>query len=445
MAKPTLHIVYSPDKQWTWNPHTRKQQLEFKALSGKKKKEHQRTWNRVPHCCDMTKPYFRAKIAEEARSNGFEVEYWPITGRESLMAVGEAARSGKMVPGAAAFFLHAWDKPSYEKECVPAWDYYPVFNIMKDVHDMVYPHARLDQLHSEKRYASSLMPPTRFIHFVRQPNGGWQVRGKADQKVKDVVAQEMKKLHVRTNAKDLGFDDVMVKQGLSWGGFAVTRVAPGSVPDFVTQKLLPKLNEECQKLTILVQAKLDIVSELRWCMVDGKLRGNEWKSLNCPKRGQAAESAGYQNQHKAKEVVEEFVKKTLNMELPDLEKQLGEDCKKVWAEAVRDAGGEQPIYMRVDMLLDKDGRTWLNERESWGADLNGNDEFKRMDPTHKELVQRIVARMKSNLKKPRKRVQLPKTPEKKVRLSLLSTPSKSSPSKRRCVETPSPSKRRCIA
>jgi len=418
MAK-TLHIVYSTEKSWTWLPQTKKQQLEFNALSKRKKKEHQKFWDLVPHCCDMTTQYFRECMANEARSQGFKVVFWPIRSRDDLIAAGEAARSGEMVPGSAAVFLHAWSKPSYEKECVPAWDYYPVLNAVMAKHDLVYPHPQLDQLHSEKRYASALMPPTRFIHLVRQPNG-WKIRGKGDIPVKSVVAAEMKQLGVKTSAKDLAFDDVMVKQGLSWGGFAVTRMTPGSVADFLTEKLLPQLPADAQKITVLVQAKLNIVSELRWCMVDGELRGKEWKSLNTPKRGQAAEGAGYQDQHEARDMVENYVKNKLDSTLDDLETQMGVSCKKVYSEAVRDARGKRPLYMRVDMLLDKDGRTWLNERESWGADLNGNDDFKRMDPSYTELVKKMVTRTKQRLQNTRKRIHSPNSTGRKVAASLSS-------------------------
>jgi len=395
-------------------------------LSTRKKKVHLKQWRRVPHCCDMTKPYFRAYIANEARSQGFKVVKWPIRSRDDLIAVGEAARSGEMVPGSAAFFLHAWSKPSYEKECVPAWDYYPVLNAVMAKNDLVYPHPQLDQLHSEKRYRSALMPPTRFIDFVRQPNG-WKIRGKGDLTIKSVVAAEMKKLGVRASAKDLPFDDVMVKQGLSWGGFAVTRMTPGSVADFLTEKLLPQLPADAQKITVLVQAKLNIVSELRWCMVNGELRGKEWKALNMPKRGQAAEGAGYQDQHKARDQVEEFVRNKFDTTLDDFEQQIGVSCKKVYSEMTRDARGERPLYARVDMLLDKDGRTWLNERESWGADLNGNDEFRRMDPPMTELVKKMVTRTKQRLQNTRKRIHSPKSTGRKVAASL-------SPRKRRRTE-----------
>jgi len=426
MVKPILHIVYSTEKQWTWYPQTKKQEVEFKAMSTKKKKDHQKTWDRVPHCCDMTKPYFRTYMASEARSKGFEVVWWPIHGRDSLMAVGEAARSGKMAPGSVAFFLHAWSKPSYEKECVPAWDYYPVLNAVMAKNDMLYPHPQLDQMHSEKRYLSSLMPPTRLLHFVRQPNG-WKVKGKVDKRVSAIVAEEMKKLQAKASAKGLAFDDVMVKQGLSWGGFAVTRMAPGSVSEFMTQKLLPSLPEEAQKITILLQAKLDIVSELRWCMVDGELRGREWKSLNEPKRGEAAEGAGYQNQFKAKKMVADFVKKSFNMSLDDVETQIGVSCKKAYAEAAADAG-EPPLYMRIDMLLDKKGRHWLGERESWGADLIGNDLFIKKDPCYSELVTKMIARTKRHLKETRKRVHPSRSASKVQATSALRS------SKRRRIE-----------
>merc|ERR1711959_93251 len=85
--------------------------------------------------------------------------------------------------------------------------------------------------------------------------------------------------------------------------------------------------------------------------------------------------------------------------IDELEESMSSLVKKVNGEVVADAGGEQPLYIRVDLLLDKQGRVWLGERESWGADLNGNDETLKMDPTYKELAVKMVAGAKQRLRK----------------------------------------------
>jgi len=393
MAKPTLHVVYSTVG---WVPNAAWQ----KDLDKKSKKEREdfiKYQSNIPNCCDMTLRYFREMLVEQARLQGFEVVRWPVRNRDAWMAVGEAARNGEMVPGSAAVLCHSWSSPNFERECVPSWDFYPVLNDVMATNDMIYPHPKLDQLHSEKRYTSSLMAPTRFIHFLRGPNG-WKVRGHGDKDVGKVVTEELKRLQVQASAKGLAFEDIMVKQGLSWGGEAVTRLAPGRVQEFVTQKMLPKLPGAARKLTVLLQAKLEIVSELRWCMVEGELRSREWKSLNCPRRGQLACDADYQDQHEARKLVEKFCKQMGKYTIDELEESMSHLCKKVYSEAVSDAGGEQPLYLRVDLLLDKQGRVWLGERESWGADLNGNDETFRMDPTYKELAMKMLAKTKRHLR-----------------------------------------------
>jgi hypothetical protein len=401
MVKKTLHIVYStigwqPNQSW---------QKYFATVSEEKKEEEYKRQRFTPNCCDMTLPYFRELLVAEARRQGFKVVRWPFRGKDAWLAIGEAARNGQMTPGAAAVLCHSWAETRYCRECVPAWDFYPVLDAVMAQHDLVYPHEQLDQLHSEKRYTSTLMPPTRFIHLVRRPEG-WRVRGRGKKDVSLVVKEELKKLKSKVSAKGMLFDDIMVKQGLSWAGNAVTRLAPSSVQDFMKRKMLPNLPEAAQSITVLLQAKLEIVSELRWCMVDGELRGREWKSLNKPKRGQRASQAGYQDQHEARKLVEKFVEKSptmANITMKELEKRMGVLCKKVYAEAVSDAGGERPLYLRVDLLLDKQGRVWLGERESWGADLNGNDEYKKMDPTLKELAIKMIGQCKDRLHKSLKR------------------------------------------
>jgi len=157
------------------------------------------------------------------------------------------------------------------------------------------------------------------------------------------------------------------------------------------------------------------------------------------------------------------------------------EFEKVYSEAVADAGGERPLYMRVDLILDKQGRVWLGERESWGADVSSvvrekyvgkpvpEEKGKILDPTYKELTIRMIRRTKQNLRElhkksssstPAKRrsgepLLTPSPSKAQPRRSNLidsatSTPSKpssSSTSKRKFTElssTPTPSKRRCV-
>merc|ERR1719265_2738143 len=355
-----------------------------------------------PHCCDLTKNYFREMLSKEARKQGFNIVRWPFHNREQWMAIGEANRTGKMAPGSIAVLCHAWSEPLYEKECVPAWDFYPVLDELMAKHDMIYPHPELDQLHSEKRYTSKFMSPTRFLNFARRSDGTWKVQGQGSKPIKLHIREEMAKLKVRAEASGLRFQDIMLKQGLSWGGEAVMRLRASNVPTHVTEFSLPemqKLPQACDKVTFLLQAKLEIVSELRWCMVNGELRSREWKSLGEPKLDKTALSAGYQNAKKARKLVEDFVKEMGRETMEQLEERMGEMCKKVYAEAVADAGGVQPLCMRVDLLLDRQYRIWLGERESWGADINGNDTKEKMNPTMRELANKMIKGTKVNLRK----------------------------------------------
>jgi len=390
----------------------------------------------IPLCSHMTQRYFRERLVEEARQQGFEVVRWPFKSKEAFLKIGEAARTGQMVPGSVAVLCHAWDQNQYQHECVPAWDFYPVLNALMSINDMIYPHPKLDQLHSEKRYSSNLMAPTRFLHFVRRP-GGWKALGQGDKEIPQVIEEELSKLKAKAAAKGLQFEDLMVKQGLSWGGEAVQRLAPGDVVDFIMQKVLAKLPKPLQKITVLLQAKLDILSELRWCMVNGELRSREWKSLKEPKLGKVACSAGYQDENKARREVDQFCKASGKYTIDQLEASMGGLCKKVYSEIVADAGGEKPLYVRVDLLLDKQGRVWLGERESWGADVNGDEECKKMDPTYKELTIKMITRTKDRLRKLRGR----KFGSRKV----VKAPSEpASPTKRRLFDNSLSPKRRRI-
>jgi len=429
MVNDTFHLVYST-VGWPLEMYAPSYKKMVMRMSKKNRQKFMRNQSSVYECSDTTLPYFRELLAKEAKEQGLKVVRWPFRNREGFLKIGEAARSGKMAPGSVACLCHSWFKKEYKLECVPSWDFYPVIDALKANLDMIYPHPELDQLHSEKLYTSHLMAPTRYVNFVRHPDG-WKVRGHGNKDTSRVIVEELKKLKGKAFAKDLHSKDVMVKQGLSWGGESVKRLLPKDIPEYITQKMLPAMPAEAEQITVLLQAKLDIVSELRWCMVDGELKGNMWKAANEPKLGQLATSAGYQ-QH-GRKVVEKFVKQHGKFTIEELEAKMGVLSKRVYAEAAADAGGKQPLYMRIDLLLDKQGRVWLGERESWGADLKMADSCKGMDPTFAGMAKTMITKTKLNLRNLSKGKNASKPVGQKVR-SKFSKLSSTSPSKRRCVK-----------
>jgi len=400
-----------------------------------------------PLCCELTGPYFRDLLAKEAKEQGYEVVRWPINGQKKWLALGEAASNGHMKPGVAAVLLHSWHG-EYEKECVPAWDFYPVLEAVKAKQVLLYPSASLDQVHSEKKYTSSLMPPTIFLHLRRAANGtgAWELNPAAKKEVgagvmaasiteiptatstnrrrsvsrtprrttaKDdseneasscvdlsgAVAQAVKMLAAKAKEHDLPLDDVMVKQGLSWGGEAVARVAPQDVPAYVEKKVLPKLRAEVDTITLLFQAKVELVSELRWMVLDGVLRGRGWKTLKQAKRGRLSVTAGYRNEKESRTSLSKAGLAADDESRRDMEESMRPKVEQVFAEAIADAGGIVPHYLRVDLLVDKQGRVWLGERESWGADLviHGDKLSEGAGPNKIEVAQSVVAKASREL------------------------------------------------
>lgn len=429
MVNDTFHLVYST-VGWPLDMYRPSLKKYIMRLNKKARAKFIRAQSNVYECSDTTLPYMRELLAKEAKKQGFKVVRWPFHNKEGWLKIGEAARNGEMATGSVAVLCHSWFKNVYKLECVPSWDFYPVIDALRAKHDMIYPHPELDQLHSEKRYSSSLMAPTRFVNFIRTADG-WKVKGHGNEDTSRVIVDELKKLRAKAAAKDLHFKDLMVKQGLSWGGEAVKRLRPADIPEYITQKVLPSMPPQAHTITILLQAKLDIVSELRWCMVDGELKGNMWKAANEPKMGQLASSAGYQQ--KGRKLVEKFVKHHGKFTIDELESKMGVLCKKVYSEATADAGGEKPLYMRVDLLLDQQGRVWLGERESWGADLKMADDCKGMDPTFAGMANTMITKTKLKLSSLRKGKRAPKSAGRKV-LSKFSKASSRSPSKRTSVK-----------
>jgi len=386
--KPTLHLVYST--KWV---HEAARLVDRSKLSEEFQKLF-RFADNYPHCCELTTTYFQKLLAKEARSKGFNVVRWRINGRDSWLAVGEAARSGCMVPGAAAVLLHSWTG-DYEKECVPALDYYPVLEALKAKHLLLYPSAPLDRLHSEKRYTSSLMPPTAFLQLLWH-DGRWRANDGGD--VQDVASRMVQHVTSLAQEADLSPDDIMVKCGLSWGGKDVVRLKPSAVPSFIVKKLLPKLPGEVKSLTVLLQAKVNIVAELRWVVLDGKLRGRGWRTFRQAPRGAPVTTAGVDTESESREALIQAGLAKDNKSLQSLEESMRSKVSHVLAEATADADGQVPQFLRVDLLIDTKGHAWLGERESWGADLikrtyNANTQkFTRTDPQKPEVATAMIAR-----------------------------------------------------
>jgi len=387
-SRPTLHLVYSTN--WVF---AEGQMVDRSKLSEEMKRLFKFADGR-PHCCELTNTNFQKLLAKEGRLQGLNVVRWPINGRDSWLAVGEAARSGRMVPGAAAVLLHSWTG-DYEKECVPAWDYYPVLEALKVRHLLLYPSAPLDRLHSEKRYKSALMPPTRFLKLSRSGDS-WFAESGGD--VKDVATKMVHDVTSLGQAAGLTANDVMVKSGLSWGGQDVVRLKPSDVPRHIVNKILPKLPQEAKSFTVLLQAKVDVVAELRWVVLDGKLRGRGWRTFHKAKLGKPVISGGMDCDAESIEaLIQAGLAKDYD-ELQRLEEGMSGHVTRVLAEATADASGQVPQFLRVDLLIDARGRAWLGERESWGADLikrtynPKTQKFTCCDPKKTEVASAMVAR-----------------------------------------------------
>eukprot|EP00913_Durusdinium_trenchii_P004585 g4259.t1 len=309
----------------------------------------------TPLCCELTNRSFMQLLARIARELGFEVKRWPVRGPETCMALTRAARDGH-ISDCSAMLLHAWHG-SYDKECVPSWDFYPLLKALKERSVVLYSSPELDEVHSAKRYRSEFMAPTQFLTLTRKAHGIH----------KDTCsAQELLR---EAELNGLTTENLMLKQGFSWGGAQVTRLRPFEVLEFLRKRVIPKIPPQAKALTILLQAKVDLVAELRWMVLEGQLRGRGWVTLPVPRVGRRANSGCYKNE------------------------AIRPKVEQVVQEATRDAGGQVPQYLRVDFLVDKQGRAWLGERESWGADLVRNqvNPLGRTNPTRAELARAMLS------------------------------------------------------
>ncbi|CAL1135982.1 unnamed protein product, partial [Cladocopium goreaui] len=377
-----------------------------------------------PLCCvpwakkwrDLTNRSFCRLLCQVASQLGFTVKRWPVEDAPGCWALTKAAKRGEL-KDTSAMMLHSWHG-GYEKECVPSWDFYPLLEALKRRSLVVYPSPELDLLHSAKRrkpwssgglrrsreilvdeiaeipgpmYRSKFMAPTEFLTMQRHGHT-WKANGK-DLAV--ATRKALKDLHSAALAVGLGTENVMLKQGFSWGGAQVTRLRPSEVTYRVLQYLstvvLPKLPAQAVELTVLLQAKVDLVAELRWMVLNGELRGCGWVTLPVPRLGRKANSGCYKllgpdrglgkRTHVTNSVLHCAALEKLKLDRLKLEESIRPKVEAVVQEAVYDAG-VMPQYLRVDFLVDKQGRAWLGERESWGADLVRNQE----NPQGRHLV-----------------------------------------------------------
>ena len=103
------------------------------------------------------------------------------------------------------------------------------------------------------------------------------------------LGQELRSEARRAGLQDL---DVMLKQGFSWGGNQVTRLRSSKVPEYLRKTVVPSI-PKATELTVLLQAKVELVAELRWVVLDGELRGCGWVTLPMPRRHRKASSGCY--------------------------------------------------------------------------------------------------------------------------------------------------------
>ncbi|CAK9038991.1 unnamed protein product [Durusdinium trenchii] len=350
--KRVFNLIYSTN--WQCNE-------DLSSLPPELREATRRMSAQTPLCCELTNRSFMQLLARIARELGFEVKRWPVRGPETCMALTRAARDGH-ISDCSAMLLHAWHG-SYDKECVPSWDFYPLLKALKERSVVLYPSPELDEVHSAKRYRSEFMAPTQFLTLTRKAHG-WSANGHP---VAAAVRQAVKELLREAELNGLTTENLMLKQGFSWGGAQVTRLRPFEVLEFLRKRVIPKIPPQAKALTILLQAKVDLVAELRWMVLEGQLRGRGWVTLPVPRVGRRANSGCYKNEVACRAALEKG-----HLDRLALEEAIRPKVEQVVQEATRDAGGQVPQYLRVDFLVDKQGRAWLGERESWGADLVRN-------------------------------------------------------------------------
>lgn len=340
--------------------------------------------NVEPRCCDLCNRNFVDEVGLQASRAGFNLIRHEINGAQSW------SKLRSLQPGTAAVFLHSWDR-GYEKECVPADEYYSVLSEIEKRCLLLYPaRPALDRLHSAKNYVSVMHPPTELLH-LRRAGGAWFVDG--DKDVGSAAVKLLERLQARMTDQGLS-GDVMIKQGCSWGGEHVWRQAPdpARVKRTILQELIPGLQKGAQEITVMLQAMVPCVAELKWVFLDGQPRGHAWLTLPAAQPGRVAGEGTWMTRKATRQIMKSCGLAPDDATLEKLEASILKQIKVVLTEAAQDNRGEVPQYMRVDMLVAADGKAWLGERESWGADLVQHGGYFQTDPTQRVLAAAMVAR-----------------------------------------------------
>eukprot|EP01062_Namystynia_karyoxenos_P016313 TRINITY_DN1594_c0_g1_i1.p1 TRINITY_DN1594_c0_g1~~TRINITY_DN1594_c0_g1_i1.p1 ORF type:complete len:608 (+),score=209.30 TRINITY_DN1594_c0_g1_i1:104-1825(+) len=379
-----LHIVYSP------NTETRSGEVEAAHFGARPGDAF------TAQCCQMTQDIFWRKLLKSAEELGFSVHKRRVETLEQWAQLGKDARAGKLSTGPVAVFHHSTMNDKIEKETIPFWEFYPVLQEVSKRGLLLYPGApQVDQRHSEKSYTSKLMPPTEVLLLKVNPESNqWQLPS-----LQEVTAHVQR---VRSRAQQKKIDDsfIMLKLGCTWGGRDVYRSqsTPEAVYKILTEQMMPRAPTKLQQVYVLFQLFIPVVAELRFCLLDGEIVQHGWEGLiEPPVGGRAREDNDEtwdfwvdeaQSRQKLKDSglddgaggLEKLVESTREKMLP------------VVLDEMRADFGELPQWVRVDFLVTAKHGLFLGERESFGADLLGDENGKPQQKLQKRIAQHMAAR-----------------------------------------------------
>eukprot|EP01062_Namystynia_karyoxenos_P055123 TRINITY_DN4585_c0_g1_i2.p1 TRINITY_DN4585_c0_g1~~TRINITY_DN4585_c0_g1_i2.p1 ORF type:complete len:619 (+),score=130.05 TRINITY_DN4585_c0_g1_i2:87-1859(+) len=372
VSQPTLTIIYSPNCF-----AVAKGTMVFASDEGR------------AHCCQMTQDMFWKQLRERAGKAGFQVRTRRIESLAQWTQLGRDARAGRLPPGAAAVFHHSSIYMEMKKETVPFWEFYPVLQDIAKRSLLLYPGSpHVDQRHSEKSYLSRLMPPTR-LTMLTHDGDSWQVPELSE------ISEKIAAVQQEARAKGLPDGDVIVKMGCTWGGREVWRFPadPEVVRTAILEKMVPQIPVELRQVYILLQLMVPVVAELRFCLLDGEVVQHGFEGLHelrpgC--RARADETGFWKDQRQSLEAIKQAGLIPEGSTIPDLVQAARSKDLPVVLQEIREDFGELPRWVRVDFLITRYG-FFLGERESFGADLLGDENGKKQLAIYARIVQSMTA------------------------------------------------------
>lgn len=322
------------------------------------------------HCCQMTvHTFYKQRLIPAAERCGLRVQKLVVT----CMDEWKKLMTKPLAPGAVAVFFHSSLRPGVWSDCVDISDYYPVLESLSRRHLLLYPGPPVvDRKHSEKRYLSALMPPTRLLSLRKvaaedeDDDDEWRIEPSPEEATSAVISD--------AREKGLSCSRLMVKMGCSWGGQQVypTEATAEKVGETVMKKMLPHVPDRLDDVCVMVQACISVVAELRFCVLDGKLLCYDWEGVQPGEAGAAVFNGDWEACMKTAEQSRQALKDAglvnTHEDILRLEARGWEQAKLVLEETKKDFGF-LPQYMRIDLMVTEDGRFFLGERESYGADL----------------------------------------------------------------------------